>query len=70
MNTPRFLLLAAAFLAAPAALAQQHGDHGHAPPADAMDHSQMQGMDHARKTVADNLPLVKIASEVGHFFGR
>ena len=47
MNTPRFLLLAAAFLAAPAALAQQHGDHGHAPPADAMDHSQMQGMDHA-----------------------
>ena len=47
MNNPRFLLLAAAFLAAPVALAQQHGDHGNAPPAGAMDHSQMQGMDHA-----------------------
>ena len=47
MNTPRFLLLAAALLAAPVALAQQHGDHGNAPPAGAMDHSQMEGMDHA-----------------------
>ena len=43
MNTPRFLLLAAALLAAPAALAQQHGGMDHS----TMDHSQMQGMDHA-----------------------
>lgn len=47
MTTPRSLLLGAALLAAPAALAQQHGDHGNTPPAGAMDHSQMQGMDHA-----------------------
>ena len=53
MTTPRSLLLGAALLAAPAALAQQHGDHGHAPPTDTMDHSQMDhsqmghgGMDH------------------------
>ena len=51
MNTTRTLLLGAALLAAPAALAQQHGDHGHAPPTGTvdhsqMDHSQMQGMDH------------------------
>ena len=48
MNTPRFLLLAAALLAAPAALAQQHSGMNHSQ----MDHSQMdptqmQGMDHA-----------------------
>ena len=53
MTPPRSLLLGAALLAAPAALAQQHGDHGHAPPTDTMDHSQMDhsqmghgGMDH------------------------
>lgn len=46
MNTPRLFLLGAALLAAPTALAQQHGDHSDAPPTDAMDHSQMQGMDH------------------------
>ncbi|MDT7858045.1 DUF4440 domain-containing protein [Rubrivirga sp. S365] len=38
----RTLLLGAALLAAPAALAQQHGDHDHSQ----MDHSQMSGMDH------------------------
>ena len=38
----RTLLLGAALLAAPAALAQQHGGMDHSP----MDHSQMQGMDH------------------------
>ena len=39
----RTLLLAAAVLAAPAALAQQHGGMNHGQ----MDHSQMQGMDHS-----------------------
>jgi hypothetical protein len=46
MNTRRTLLLGAALLAAPAALAQQHGEHADAPPAGAMDHSQMGEMDH------------------------
>ena len=48
MNTRRTLLLGAALLAAPAALAQQHGEHADAPPAGAMDHSQMGEMDHGR----------------------
>lgn len=48
MNRTRTLLLGAALLAAPSALAQQHGDHGNAPQTEAMDHSQMDhgAMDH------------------------
>ena len=42
MNTRRTIFLGAALLAAPAALAQQHGDHSQ------MDPSQMGEMDHGR----------------------
>ncbi|MEM1117704.1 MAG: nuclear transport factor 2 family protein [Bacteroidota bacterium] len=42
MNTPRTLLVVAALLAAPSALAQQHEGMDHS----GMDHSQMEGMDH------------------------
>ena len=42
MNTTRTLLLGAALLAAPSALAQQHEGMDHS----GMDHSQMEGMDH------------------------
>ena len=47
MNAPRLLLLGAALLTAPAALAQEHGDHSQ------MDHGQMQGTDHSQMAEMD-----------------
>ena len=47
MNAHRLLLLGAALLTAPAALAQEHGDHSQ------MDHGQMQGTDHSQTAGMD-----------------